>query len=567
MSGLEAARKSGIGAQFARALLESLDIRFMVDADDLARVPAHGRAIVVANHPRGIVEGLVLMSLLDRVRPDVKMLANSLAGSIPEIRVQTILVNPFETRAAHIENRAPLREALAWLSRGGLLSVFPAGEVAQFNWKQHVVTDPEWKTTAARLAMRSMCAVVPVFFEGVNSMGFHLAGVLHPGLRTANLAREFHRVSGQTLRVRIGTPIPPEVLSGYRDPAQATEYLRSRTFFLANRHAVEHASPNVAALEPVPRVPPARNYDASLEVEVAGLAPECEVTSSGEFAVYLAQASAIPRVLQEIGRCRELAFHQAGEGTGKQFDLDSFDDYYQHLFLWSKTDRRLAGAYRLAVTTDVLPKRGVHGLYSSTLFRFDARVFDCIGPAVELGRSFVMPEYQKNYASLLLLWKAIMRVVQRRPEAPLLFGAVSISRDYNPASRGLIASYLAGKVAHDLARFVHPRRPFRHPVMRDGQIQRFAELAPGIEDVSRSVADIEPDGKGIPVLLRQYLKAGGRILGFNVDPCFRDALDALLLVDLRDAPLPLLERCMGMAEVRTFLKSHGRRVPDRRNAT
>jgi putative hemolysin len=399
-----------------------------------------------------------------------------------------------------------------------------------------------------------MCPVVPVFFEGVNSVGFHLAGVVHPGLRTASLPREFHKMCGKTLRVRIGTAIPPDVMSGYRDPALATAYLRSRTFFLSNRHEPAH----VALQAPALRAPAAGRSEESLVAEVAGLAPECELTSNGGFSVYLARPSEIPRLLQEIGCCRELAFHQVGEGTGKQADLDSFDDYYQHLFLWSKNDHRLAGAYRLAVTTDILPQRGVQGLYSSTLFRFDPRLFDRIGPAVELGRSFVMPEYQKSYASLLLLWKAIMLVVQRRPEAPLLFGAVSISRDYNPASRGLIATYLAGKVAHDLAGFVRPRRPFRHRVMRDGQIQRFAELASGIDDVSRCVADIEGDGKGIPVLLRQYLKAGGRILGFNVDPSFSDALDALLLVDLRDAPLPLLERCMGRTEVQAFLESHGR---------
>ena len=297
-----------------------------------------------------------------------------------------------------------------------------------------------------------------------------------------------------------------------------------------------------------------------LEEEVAALPPECHLAANSEFTVLIASAAAIPRMLQEIGRCRELAFRAAGEGTGKTADLDSFDQYYQHLFLWSKTDRRLAGAYRLVVTSDVLPRKGVSGLYTSTLFRYHRQFFVRIGPAVELGRSFVMPEYQKNYASLLLLWKGIIRFVQRRPEAPVLFGAVSISKEYQDASKGLIATYLSGRASHELARYVQPRKRFRHPAMRNGQIKRFAALAADIEDVSNSVADLEHDAKGVPVLLRQYLKAGGRALAFNLDPNFSDVLDALIVADLRTAPLALLERCMGRAETRVFLKSHCRRA-------
>jgi len=556
LSGLETARKAGPGARFARTLLESLDIRFAVEAGDLARVPAQGPVIVVANHPRGIAEGLILTVLLDRVRADAKILANSLLSSIPEMSERTILVNPFETRAARDENRAPLRSALGWLSHGGLLAMFPAGEVAHMDWTEHAVTDPVWKTTAARLALRSRCPVVPVFFEGFNSVGFQLAGMVHPGLRTAGLLREFQKMSGTTLRVRIGSPIPHCALAAYPDATQATAYLRSRTFFLANR-----AAPPAQARAAKTPVSGRAKAECAIAAEVEALSPECELASAGDFGVYLAQAPAIPHLLAEIGRCRELAFRMVGEGTGAESDLDSFDAYYQHLFLWSKADRRLAGAYRLAITSDVLPRRGISGLYTSTLFRYDRRLFERVGPAVELGRSFVMPEYQKNYASLLLLWKGITRVIQRRPDAPVLFGAVSISREYTPASRGLIASYLARHLSHELSGFVHPRNTFRDPIMRSGQIQKFAALAADLEDVSLSVADIEGDEKGIPVLLRQYLKAGGRVLGCNVDPRFSNAMDALLLVDLRDAPIALLERCMGRPEAREFLAGHGRVVP------
>jgi len=469
MDSFENARQSGTGAPFAERLLESLDIRFRVDSGDLQRIPARGPAIIVANHPYGIVEGLILIAMLDRVRRDLKILANSMLGGIPELREQMILVNPFQTPTAQIENRAPLRAAVDWLAGGGLLSVFPAGEVAHLDWKELSVTDPRWKTSAARLALRARCAVVPAFFEGANSIPFQLAGILHPRLRTMALAREFGGMRGRTVRLRIGSPIRHAMLAGYRNAEQATAYMRSRTFFLSNRSepapSSPFSSPRVRTIAPL-------GAERLLSGEVAALPAECELAGDRNYSVYLAPASRIPRMLAEIGRCRELAFRKVGEGTGKHADLDRFDQHY-----W--------------------------------------QFFERIGPAVELGRSFVAPEYQKNYAALWLLWKGITRAVARRPEAPVLFGAVSISPDYRAASRSLMAAYLAHRASHELAGLVAPRRRFRDRTPRNRQIKRFAAAAADIEDLSLSIADIEDDGKGVPVLIRQYLRAGGRVLGFS----------------------------------------------------
>jgi len=546
---LEEARCAGPGTRFAARLLELLEIDFTVTSADLHRIPARGPTMVVANHPYGIVDGLILMIVLDRVRPDCKILANSWLRWIEALADQMILVNPFETRAANIENRAALRRALRWLSYGGLLATFPSGEVAHLDWKAHSVTDPVWKATAARLALRVRCATVPVFFEGANSVPFQVAGILHPGLRTAALAREFARMRGRSVQLRIGTAIPSATLSGYRDAYQATSYLRHRTFFLTNRSE----SPGVTAATPARmRTLGPAGTEKEFSDEIAALPQQCELTRDRNFSVYLVNAPQIPLMLREIGRCRELAFRNVGEGTGNHLDLDRFDDYYQHLFLWNRSDRRLAGAYRLVVTSDLLPRFGIAGLYTSTLFRFHPDFFRRIGPALELGRSFVLPEYQKNYAALLLLWKGITRAVQRRPEAPILFGAVSISQGYSPVSRSLIAAYLSDRAGHELARMVTPRRRFRHRAMRNEQLRRLVTMAPDIEDISFSISDIEADGKGMPVLIRQYLKAGGRVLGFSVDPDFSNTLDALILADLRTAPAALLDRCLGKEEAQVL---------------
>ena len=540
LASVHTAAGSGSGPAFARRLLESLDIRFAVEPRDIERIPAKGPAVVVANHPYGFAEGLILTILLGMVRPDFRIGANSLLSAVDAMRGHLIAMNPFETQGAVAENCRALRECLAWLGRGGLLAMFPAGEVAHLSWTEHAVTDPPWKPTAARLAMRARCPVIPVYFEGANSLSFQLAGVLHPGLRTINLPRECWKMRRKTVRVRIGAPISPGVLSGCGSPERASDYLRSRTFFLGHRPQSLRAFLKPAEIS---EASDGALGAGSVASEVAALPPDRRLLENRDFSVYLASAAEIPLTLQEIGRSREIAFRQVGEGCGKESDLDGFDGHYQHLFLWHKADARLAGAYRLAITTDVLPRFGTKGLYTSKLFRYKPEFFKRLGPAMELGRSFICPRYQKSYAPLLLLWKGIARVLDLRPEAAALFGAVSISRDYCAASRGLIANYLKQRASHDLARLVRPRVPYRDRTARNAWVKRLAELTAGIEDLSASISDIEGNGKGVPVLVRQYLKAGGQLLGFNIDPSFSGVLDALLLVELNNQSAALVERC------------------------
>jgi putative hemolysin len=210
----------------------------------------------------------------------------------------------------------------------------------------------------------------------------------------------------------------------------------------------------------------------------------------------------------------------------------------------------------MALTQEVLGRFGRRGLYTNTLFHYKPEFFERVGPALELGRSFVCPAYQKSYSPLLLLWKGIARFVQQHPEAAILFGAVSISREYQAASRGLIASYLSDRALRDLALLVRPRREWREPAAHADTVKRLAGVAASIEDISHSISEIEEDGKGVPVLIRQYLKAGGRLIAFNVDPTFSHAVDALILTDLRNAPLSMLERCMGRLETKAFLERH-----------
>jgi putative hemolysin len=311
-----------------------------------------------------------------------------------------------------------------------------------------------------------------------------------------------------------------------------------------------------ALIDAVPRT--------TLKAEIDALPSSQRLVDSGRFHVYCARAGQIPWALQEIGRLRELTFRAVGEGTGKCADIDLFDAYYLHLFVWDARADAIAGAYRLGLVDEILARHGKRGLYTHSLFEYRTRILDSLNPAIELGRSFVRAEYQRSFAPLLLLWRGIARFVESAPWYAVLFGPVSISGNYAPVSRRLMVEYLSAYSTETrLAGEVRPRRPYRDRT-RTPAPDAMVTGPKSIDELSRLIAQIEHDHKGVPVLLKQYLRLGGRLLGFNIDREFANALDGLLMVDLRRTEPTVLARYMGEAGAAAFRAYHatdpGRRL-------
>ena len=532
------------GGPFFENLLSLLNVNPLITRQDLARIPAMGAVVAVANHPFGMIESSILGALLPTVRADVKFMANSLLCELfPAIADRIIPVDPFGGEAATKANRKGMREALLHLKAGGMLVVFPAGEVAHVNLQKREITDPEWSTTIARLVRMTKSPVLPIYFAGANSAWFQVLGMLHPRLRTMMLVHEFFNKRNRDLEMRVGSLIPAKRLQAMDDDAQMMRHLRERTYFLQHRSA--QIKPAKSSSEPI-----AAAVDPELlRSEIEQLPEDRKLAEAGEYLVYYAKCHEVPNVLFEIGRLRETAFRDVGEGTGKAIDLDSCDAYYLHLFLWNSQTRQIIGAYRIGPTDTIMERYGKSGLYTSTLFAFENRFLEELGDALELGRSFIRVEYQKSYAPLLLLWKGIGGYVARNPRYRILFGPVSISNDYQPVSRQLMVHFFRRQGGvEDRARLVKARSPFRMRFFQHGNWD--------IEDLSAMVADIETDQKGIPVLLRQYLKMGGELLAFNVDRSFSDSLDGLIVVDLTRTDPKMLVRYMGTDNSARFLEYH-----------
>lgn len=535
-------RRSAGGLEFIGEVFHRLRISLDVSDEDVERIPRKGAVVAVANHPFGMVEGAAVIWRLAQVRPDIRLLANDMLASLPEIRPWLILVNPFGGESANRANRRGLREALDWLEHGGLLVIFPAGEVSHIHFRHPGIHDCGWNRAAAALVKRTGAAALPMYFEGSNSAFFQLAGIVHPFLRTALLPREVLNKQGHVLHLRIGHPIAAAELESL-DDTQATGLLRRRTYWLAHRKprpvvARRRLREDDPLFEPIP--------SDWLRAELDALPPERLLVESGPWQVWLCTRDECPFAIREIGRLREQTFRQAGEGTGKSVDLDDFDDTYLHLVLWRQDRHEIIGSYRLCGV-----ERARQRLYTRTLFRINPRFFRHVAPAVELGRSFIRAEHQRSFQPLLLLWKGIGGFVGRNPRYRYLFGPVSISNSYQKASRVLMANtllHLAG--APELAALAKARRPFIHLPVNG------LPHPDSIDEMDSWVTDLEPNGEGMPVLVRQYLKMGGRIAAFHVDRSFGESLDGLIVVDLLKTDRRWLERCFGKEGTERFLAYH-----------
>ena len=464
------------------------------------------------------------------MRPDTKIVVNELLRRVEPLRDAFLFVDAFGRDERRGDNARALREALRLLRRGGLLALFPSGEVASYRPGDGVGEAP-WRNAAVALARTAGAPVVPVGFTAHNRARFHAAGLVHPRLRTLLLVRELLAKRGTTVAMRVGEAVAPDELAALGDDGARTALVRARTLELVGTSAsrVRESGPSPVARRQDPR---------QVFAEIDALPSARRLVEQGRHLVVWTTASEAPHLMREIGRLREIAFRAVGEGTGRAIDLDAFDRHYRQLVVVDTEAREVLGGYRLAFTDEVLGDRGPDGLYSATLFGIEPELFRRMGPAIELGRSFVAPESQRTTSALFLLWKGIGRLVADDPRRRTLFGPVSISAAYAPESRAALVDHLrAHGHAHPWGSLVHAKVPF---------VSGSAGCdARDLDGLSRWISSREPDGKGVPVLVRNYLRLGGKMLGFSVDPAFGHCIDGLVLVDLAAGDRRMIRRCLG----------------------
>jgi len=540
--------KNQPGDDFTEQVLSYLNITFNVNEADLQHIPEDGSLIIIANQPFGGIEGLILTSIIRKVRSDLKILANHFISLIPELKDQYIFMNPFKSQRSFDQNVEPFNQALNWAKEGSALAVFPAGTTSHLYLRHRSITDPRWRSTYGRLIEKAQVPVLPVYFSGSNSKTFQTLGMLHPFLRTLRMPTEVFNKQDKVLNVHIGHTIAAKQFNEYEDVRKKLAYLRRRTYNLAHRDV---ACENKILVHPVEAKPVAKAKPKKVLIEeFTSLPKEQLLHETDKDLVVYATAQQIPNLLHEIGRLRELTFREVEEGTGNDLDLDEYDQTYIHLIAWNKNNEDIIGSYRLGLADEILKDDGP-GLYTKTLFQLKSAFLKRICPSIELGRSFVAPAYQRSFSSLFLLWRGIGEFISYRSHYRYLFGPVSISNAYSHSSQMLMLRYL--KLNHHntkFARWVKPQNPSAKPKK---VLNKHSRPIGQIRELEEMISDIELEPAGIPVLIRQYLKLGAEFLAFNRDPLFSNVVDGLIVVDLHKTDPKVLNKYMGKEATKRYM--------------
>ena len=532
------------GPEFVDAILEGCGIDIEFDEKELKNIPAKGGFVAIANHPYGGIEGMVLLKILCMVRPDAKLMANFLLKKIPNLSDYFIAVNPFEN-VEHSSSISGLKNTLELLANGTPIGIFPAGEVSTYKIDKQEITDRMWHPVVGKIIAKAKVPVVPIYFHGNNGLLFNLISLIHPALRTAKLPSELFNKHGHTIKLRIGKPINITDFPDHQNNVKLLNYLRARTYALGTGLEEEKKIFNPRNLFKIKKLPQAivpETGSAILEKEVVPLRENHLIWVEKNYEVFITPTSLIPCIIREIGRLREVTFREVGEGTNKPTDLDEYDIYYHHLFIWDTEAKVIVGAYRLGLGDEIFYSVGKDGFYIAELFKIKEQFTPVLRKSIELGRSFIRKEYQQKPLPLFLLWKGILKYLIDNPRYRYLIGPVSISNSFSNFSKSLIVDYInRNHFDHELAQFVKPRKKFK---VDFASIDTDSLLAgeDSIKGLDNLISEVETHNMKIPVLLRQYIALNAKIISFNIDPKFADCLDGFLVLDLEQVPKDILEK-------------------------
>ena len=518
---------------FLDRIKTQLDLQLDFDVQILNHIPKTGPFITISNHPFGTIDGIILIDLIQSIRPDFKVMGNYLLTEIKPITKSIIEVDPFAKGAT--TSLSGIKSAMTHLKDGQPLGIFPAGEVSSWAGLGKGVQDKPWENSIIKFIKKSKVPVIPVYFHGQNSWVFNSLGMVHPLLRTIQLPRESLNKK-HPISVRMGKPISVKWQNRFNSTQDFKGFLRAKTYVLGTELQSKHLFKKKLIYQKPKEILTETPKDLII-YDLVKIPSNDKLFSSGNFDCYCTPIDHIPNILREIGRLREITFREVGEGTNKPVDLDQYDLYYQHLFVWDRENQKIVGAYRVGNGEKIMTDYGKSGFYINSLFKISNELIPLLTASTELGRSFIVSEYQKSSRALFILWKGILAYSLKVENSQYLIGPVSISGRYNKVSKMLISDFVRKNYYNEeIAQYITPRKRFRFiPSFTKTNFDTLKSET--LEDLDKVIEDIEPSQVKLPVLLKKYLQQKAKIVGFNRDPKFNNALDGFIVLKLSDLDL------------------------------
>jgi len=527
---------------FLNSILDEFQIKFEIPEEDLKRLPKTGAYITISNHPLGGIDGILLLKLMVEREPNFKIIANFLLHRIVPLQPYVMPVNPFENHKDAKSSVSGIKDALRHLSDGKPLGIFPAGEVSTYKDGKLMVDRP-WEEGAIKLIKKAKVPVVPIYFHAKNSRLFYWLSQMSDTLRTAKLPSELLTQKNRVIKVRIGKPIMVAEQNEYETTEDFGEFLRRKTYMLANPFEKETKLIDTSNLNlklnnkgPKQIAGPANGDKILAEIERLRKG-DSRLLQSKNYEVFFASADKIPAVLYELGRLREITFREVGEGTNESLDIDQYDKYYHHMFLWDDNTKQVAGAYRMGLGSEIYKKYGIDGFYLHDLFRFEPELYDMMSKSIEMGRAFIIKDYQQKPMPLFLLWKGVVHLTLHYPEHKFLIGGVSISNQFSDFSKSLMIEFMKSHYYDPyIAQYVHPKKEYKVKLKDADKDFVFEEAEADLNKFDKFIEEVEPGNLRLPVLIKKYIKQNARVIAFNVDPLFNNAIDGLMYIRIADLP-------------------------------
>ncbi|CCG54442.1 Putative hemolysin [Flavobacterium indicum GPTSA100-9 = DSM 17447] len=524
--------------EFLNAILDEFQIKFEIPEEDLKRLPKDGAYITISNHPLGGIDGILLLKLMLEREPNFKIIANFLLHRIEPMKPYIMPVNPFENHKDSKSSVIGIKETLRHLSDGKPLGIFPAGEVSTYKDGKLIVDKP-WEEGALKIIKKANVPVVPIYFHAQNSKLFYTLSKINDTLRTAKLPSELLTQKDRIIKVRIGKPISVNEQAEYKEIPEFGEFLRKKTYMLSNAFEEESKLqlPKLSSPKPPKQIVKPANHDQILEEIKVLKEGDHRLLQSKNYQVFLTTTEKIPNILHEIGRLREITFRAVGEGTNEAIDLDNYDNYYHHMFLWDDEAQVIAGAYRMGLGSSIFEKHGIEGFYLHELFRFEPELYKMMSQSIEMGRAFIISEYQQKPMPLFLLWKGIVHTTLRYPEHKYLIGGVSISNQFSEFSKSLMIEFMKSHYWDPfVAQYVHPKKEYKVKLKDADKDFVFNETEADLNKFDKIIDEVEPGDLRLPVLIKKYIKQNARVVSFNVDPLFNNSVDGLMYIKIADLP-------------------------------
>lgn len=535
--------KTKKGIEYIDAVLEYMGIEVHITPEELKRIPENSPFITISNHPFSALDVLFLFKCIFQRNPNYKIAGESSLKLLESLSENLIPITDSTSKSSFLHKNPIIKIAKQHLDDGNPIGIFPVGESESMAKEDMDVTDLIWHETILKFIKQAGVPIIPIHIQSNKNKLEHIMEKIHPILGNSFFRPTFVPRKIKPIYIKIGNPINVAEQQDFEDITQFGRFLRMKTYALGTKLEVRKFFKPIVFQPPkkVEEIVPPTDQ-AILEAEIDKITPTYELFRTAAFSVICAPSLEMPHILNEIGRLREITFREVGEGTNRSIDLDEYDLYYQQLVIWDTEAKRIVGAYRIGKGKEIMAQYGANGFYIQSLFRIKKEFYPILHESIELGRSFIVKEYQRKPLSLFLLWKGILYFLIKNHEYRYLIGPVSISNEFTKFSKSLIVDFIkSGYYRHDLAQYIKPRNQFKVPKKFNFDKEIFLQnTGKDFKKLDKFIKDIEPK-LSVPVLIKKYISLNAKIIGFNTDPKFNDCLDGLIILDIYEVPMDIIE--------------------------